>query len=272
MSAKIHPKALVDPCATLGFHVEVGPFAVIGPEVTIGERTSIQSHAVIEGTVTIGSENVIGPGCVIGAPPQDLSYSPATKSGVRIGNRNVFREYCTIHRANAEGTETIIGDENFLMVGTHIGHNCVIANKVIIANNCLLAGHVRVDDNAFIGGASTFHQNMRVGRLVMVQGSSAFGKDLPPFTMAAERNGIFGLNVIGMKRAGFSPADRTDIKRAFDLLYRSGLNLTQALEKAGSTKFGPLGEEFFAFVREAKMRGICPYRGKKDREDAAAEL
>ena len=92
MSAKIHPKALVDPCATLGFHVEVGPFAVIGPEVTIGERTSIQSHAVIEGTVTIGSENVIGPGCVIGAPPQDLSYSPETKSGVRIGNRNVFRE------------------------------------------------------------------------------------------------------------------------------------------------------------------------------------
>jgi UDP-N-acetylglucosamine acyltransferase len=269
MSAKIHPKAVVDPCATLGFHVEVGPFAVIGPDVTVGERTSIQSHAVIEGTVTIGSENVIGPGCVIGAPPQDLSYSLETKSAVRIGNNNVFREYCTIHRGNAEGTETIIGDENFLMVGVHIGHNCAIANKVIIANNCLLAGHVRVDNNAFIGGASTFHQNMRVGRMVMVQGSSAFGKDLPPFTLAAERNGIFGLNLVGMKRAGFNAEDRCDIKRAFDLLYRSGLNLTQALEKAGSMKFGPLGEEFFAFVREAKVRGICPYRGKKDREEAA---
>lgn len=269
MSAKIHPKALVDPCATLGFHVEVGPFAVIGPDVTVGERTSIQSHVVIEGTVTIGSENVIGPGCVIGAPPQDLAYSFQTKSGVRIGNRNVFREYCTIHRGNAEGTETIVGDDNFLMVGTHVGHNCAIGNKVIIANNCLLAGHVRVDDKAFIGGASAFHQHMRVGRMVMVQGSSAFGKDLPPFTLAAERNGIFGLNLVGMKRAGFSSADRTDIKRAFDLLYRSGLNLTQALEKASSTEFGPLGEEFFAFVREAKMRGICPYRGKKDREEAA---
>jgi UDP-N-acetylglucosamine acyltransferase len=247
----------------------VGPFAVIGPDVIIGERTSIQSHAVIEGTVIIGSENVIGPGCVIGAPPQDLSYSPETKSGVRIGNRNVFREHCTIHRSKAEGTGTIIGDENFLMVGTHIGHNCVIANKVIIANNCLLAGHVRVDDGAFLGGASTFHQNMRVGRLVMVQGSSAFGKDLPPFTLAAERNGIFGLNVIGMKRAGFTPEQRNDIKKAFDLLYRSDLNLSQALEMAASTKFGALGEEFFAFVREAKARGICPYRGKKDREEAA---
>jgi UDP-N-acetylglucosamine acyltransferase len=268
MSAKIHPKAMVDPCATLGFHVEVGPFAVVGPEVTVGERTSIQSHAVIEGTVAIGSENVIGPGCVIGAPPQDLSYnSGTTNSGVRIGNKNVFREYCTVHRGNAQGTETIIGDENFLMVGTHVGHNCAIANKVIIANNCLLAGHVRVDDGAFLGGASTFHQHMRIGRMVMIQGSSAFGKDLPPFTLAAERNGIFGLNVIGMKRAGFGPAERSDIKRAFDLLYRSGLNLTQALEKASSTKFGPLGEEFFAFVREAKVRGICPYRGKKDREE-----
>ncbi len=269
MSTRIHPKALVDPCATLGFHVEVGPFAVIGPDVTVGERTSIQAHAIIENCVAIGAENVIGPGCVIGAPPQDLAYSLSTKSSVRIGNKNVFREYCTIHRGNAEGTETVIGDQNFLMAGVHVGHNCAIANKVIVANNCLLAGHVRVDDGAFLGGASTFHQHMRVGRMVMVQGSSAFGKDLPPFTLAAERNGIFGLNLVGMKRAGFSPEDRTDIKQAFDLLYRSGLNLTQALEKARSMKFGPLGEEFLAFVKEAKVRGICPYRGKKDREEAA---
>ncbi len=201
-----------------------------------------------------------------------MADSETTKSGVRVGDNNVFREYCTSHRGNTEGTETVVGDENFLMVGTHIGHNCAIGNKVIIANNCLLAGHVRVDDGAFLGGASTFHQYMRVGRMVMIQGSSAFGKDLPPFTLAAERNGIFGLNLVGMKRAGFGPAERGDIKRAFDLLYRSGLNLTQALEKASSTKFGPLGEEFFAFVREAKVRGICPYRGKKDRDAAAAEL
>jgi UDP-N-acetylglucosamine acyltransferase len=272
MSAKIHPKALVDPCAKLGFHVEVGPFAVVGPDVTVGERTSIHSHAIIEGHVTIGSGNVIGPGCVIGAPPQDLAYTSETASAVRIGNNNVFREYCTMHRGNAEGTETAMGDDNFLMVGTHIGHNCVIGNKVIIANNCLLAGHVQVDDNAFIGGGSTFHQHMRVGRLVMVQGSSAFGKDLPPFTMAAERNAIFGLNLVGIRRAGFGAAEREDIKRAFDLLYRSGLNLSQALEQAVSANFGSLGREFFDFVLEARKRGICPFRGKQDRAEAAAEV
>jgi UDP-N-acetylglucosamine acyltransferase len=266
---KIHPKALVDPCATLGFQVEVGPFAVVGPEVTIGDGSSIQAHAVIEGKVTIGAKNIVGPGCVIGAAPQDLAFVAETPSAVRIGDNNILREYCTIHRGNATGTETTIGDNNFLMVGAHVGHNCSIGNKVIVANNCLLAGHVRVDDGAFLGGASTFHQNMRIGRLVMVQGSSAFGKDLPPFTIAAERNKIFGLNLVGMKRAGFSSADRAEVKRAFDLLYRSGLNLTQVLEKAPTMGFGSLGEEFFDFVREAKLRGICPFGGKKDSADSA---
>ncbi len=229
-------------------------------------------HAVIEGTVTIGQENVIGAGCVIGGPPQDLSFNNETRSGVTIGNNNCLREYCTIHRGAVEGTQTVIGHDNFLMVGTHIGHNCSIGNKVVIANNCLLAGYVQIADSAFIGGGSTFHQKMRVGRLVMVQGSSAFGKDLPPFTLAAERNAIFGLNIVGLKRAGFNRVEREQIKRAFRLLYLNGLNLTQALEQAAATDLGPLGKEFFDFVSEAKLRGICPYRGKKDRDAASAEV
>ncbi len=269
---KIHPKALIEGGAEIGNYVEIGPFAVIGSCVKIGDGTCIQAHAVIEGDVTIGEENVIGPGCIIGAPPQDLSFDRELQSGVTIGNRNCFREYCTVHRGAAPETNTVIGDDNFLMVGTHIGHNCAIANKVVIANNCLLAGYVQIDDGAFIGGGSTFHQKMRVGRLVMVQGSSAFGKDLPPFTLAAERNAIFGLNLVGLKRAGFSAAERDQIKRAFRLLYLSGLNLTQALEKATTTDLGPLGKEFFDFVSEAKLRGICPYRGKKDREAASGEV
>jgi UDP-N-acetylglucosamine acyltransferase len=157
------------------------------------------------------------------------------------------------------------------MVGAHLGHNCAIGNNVIIANNCLLAGHVRVDDHAFLGGGSTFHQHMRIGRLVMVQGSSAFGKDLPPFTMAAERNAVFGLNVIGMRRAGFKAEQRDDIRAAFRLLYLSGLNLSQALEKSASANFGELGREFFEFVAEAKKRSVCPFRGKKDRADTLGE-
>jgi len=255
---KIHPSAVVDPGAQLGKGVEIGPYSVVGAEVKIGDGSIIQSHVVIEGDVTIGAGNFIGHGAIIGGAPQDLSFSPERKTRIDIGNENVIREHCTIHRGSADGSATKIGNENFLMAGAHIGHNCEIGNNVIIANNCLLAGHVRVDDGAFLGGGSTFHQFMHIGRLVMVQGSSAFGKDLPPFVIAAERNSVLGVNVIGLKRAGFNAKDREEIKNAFKLLYTSGLNISQALEKAATTKFGAPAREFLDFVANAKKRGICP--------------
>ena len=267
-NAKIHPTAVVEPDARIGVDVEIGPFSVIGPHAVIGERTIVRSHVVIEGEVVIGSSNFIGHGAVIGAPPQDVSFSPERNTGVEIGDDNIIREYCTIHRGSAEGTVTKIGNKNFLMAGAHIGHNCVIGNNVIIANNCLLAGHVRVDDGAFLGGGSTFHQFMHVGRFVMVQGSSAFGKDLPPFVIAAERNSVFGVNVVGLRRAGFSVKDRDEIKMAFKVIYESGLNVGQALEKAATMKFGDAACEFFDFVAKAKQRGICPLK----RGGAAEEL
>src|SRR5580704_8987012 len=259
-SAKIHPTAIVDPAARTGTEVEIGPFSIIGPQSTIGNKTIVQSHVVIEGEVLIGNGNFVGHGVVIGAPPQDVSFSPERKTKVEIGNDNVIREYCTIHRGTAEGSATKIGDRNFLMAGAHIGHNCEIGNNVIIANNCLLAGFVQVDDGAFLGGGATFHQFMHIGRLVMVQGSSAFGKDLPPFVIAAERNSVFGVNVVGLRRAGFSAKDRNEIQNAFKLLYTSGLNISQALKEAAATKFGAPAREFFAFVAAAKKRGICPYK------------
>jgi UDP-N-acetylglucosamine acyltransferase len=257
-NARIHSTAIVDSGARIGADVEVGPFSIVGPRAVIGEKTSVQSHVVIEGEVVIGNGNFIGHGAIIGAPPQDVSYSQERNTKVEIGNDNIIREYCTIHRGAAEASATRIGNKNFLMAGAHIGHNCVIGNNVVIANNCLLAGHVRVDDGAFLGGGSTFHQFMHVGRLVMVQGSSAFGKDLPPFVIAAERNSVFGVNVVGLRRGGFSPTDREEIKAAFKLLYESGLNVAQALEKAATMKFGSAGREFFDFVAKAKKRGICP--------------
>jgi len=259
-STKIHPAAIVDAAAKLGADVEIGPFSIIGPDSVIGENTVVQSHVVIEGDVAIGSGNFIGHGAIIGAPPQDISFSPERKTRVEIGNDNVIREYCTIHRGSPEGSATKIGDKNFLMAGAHIGHNCLIENDVVIANNCLLAGHVRVDDGAFLGGGSTFHQHMHVGRLVMVQGSSAFGKDLPPFVIAAERNFVFGINVIGLKRAGFSAKDRDEIKNAFKLVYTSGLNISQVLEKAARMNFSAPAREFLEFIANAKKRGICPLK------------
>jgi UDP-N-acetylglucosamine acyltransferase len=146
------------------------------------------------------------------------------------------------------------------MAGAHVGHNCAVGNNIVIANNCLLAGHVRVDEGAFLGGGSTFHQHMHIGRMVMVQGSSAFGKDLPPFVIAAERNQVFGLNVVGLRRAGFSAKDRDEIKAAFKLVYQSGLNIGQALEKAAMMKLGGPAREFLDFVANAKKRGICPLK------------
>ena len=259
-SAKIHPTTIIDPAARIADDAEIGPFSLVGPQVTIGGRTIVQSHVVIEGDVTIGSGNFIGHGAVIGAPPQDVSFSPDRKTKVEIGNDNIIREYCTIHRGTVEGSATKIGNKNFLMAGAHIGHNCEIGNNVVIANNCLLAGYVHVDDGAFLGGGSTFHQFMHIGRLVMVQGSSAFGKDLPPFVIAAERNHVFGLNVVGLRRAGFSAVERDEIKSAFKLVYLSGLNISQALDKAATMKFGKQAREFLDFVADAKKRGICPLK------------
>jgi UDP-N-acetylglucosamine acyltransferase len=257
---KIHPTALVDSDAQIEADVEIGPFSVVGPEAVVGNNTIVQSHVVIEGNVAIGTGNFIGQGAIIGTQPQDLSFTPNRKTKVEIGNDNVIREYCTIHRGSPEGSATKIGDKNFLMAGAHIGHNCEIGDNVIIANNCLLAGHVRVDDAAFLGGGSTFHQHMHVGRLVMVQGSSAFGKDLPPFVIAAERNSVFGVNVVGLRRAGFSARDRNEIKAAFKLVYMSGLNVGQTVEKAATMKFAAPAREFLDFVANAKKRGICPLK------------
>ena len=257
---RVHSTAIVHPDAELGADVEIGPYAVVGAGAVIGDESVIQSHVVLEGAVRIGKKNLIGHGSVIGGLPQDLGFKTGTPSGVEIGDGNVFREHCTVHRGTAEGTATEVGDDNYLMAGVHVGHNCRIGHGVTLANNCLLGGYVQIDDGTFLGGGSIFHQFVHIGRLVMTQGRSGFGKDVPPFLLAAERNFAFGVNVVGLKRAGFSAPQRDEIRRAFKLLYRSGLNTKQALEQAAATEFGPLGREFFNFVANARKRGIVPYR------------
>jgi UDP-N-acetylglucosamine acyltransferase len=257
---KIHATAVVHSAAKLAADVEVGPYTIIGADVMVGAGSLIQSHAVIEGEVLIGERNVVGHGAIIGAPPQDLSFSPERQTRVEIGDDNMIREHCTIHRGSADRSTTKIGSKNFLMAGAHVGHNCEIGSNVVIANNCLLGGYVRVDDGAFLGGGCVFHQHMHIGRLVIAQGGSAFGKDIPPFVIAAERNHVFGLNVVGLRRAGFSTQERNEIKAAFKVLYLSGLNIAQALEQAATMKLGAAAREFFEFVANAKKRGICPVK------------
>ncbi len=262
----IHPTALVDGAAKLGANVTIGPFSIVGPKVVIGDECVIQSHVVLEGEVHLGAKNTIGHGSIVGGLPQDLGFKPETQSRVEIGDRNILREHCTVHRGTAQGSATILGNDNFLMAGSHIGHNSQIGNRVIIANNCLLGGYVRIDDGAFLGGSSIFHQFMHVGRLVMVQGNGGFSKDIPPFMIAGEVNFVFGVNALGLRRAGFGTSEREEIRRAFKLLYRSELNTRQALEKAAEIEFGPTAREFFDFVRAAKKRGVAPYRHAESNE------
>lgn len=254
---KIHPTAIVDPGAQVGSDVEIGPYSIISAGAIIGERCQIQSHVVIEGAVRMGPENYIGPGTVIGTPPQDASFKLETTSAVEIGNGNVIREHCTIHRAATEGGVTVLGDNNFLLAGAHIGHDARVGNNVTMANDSLLGGHVRIGDGAFLGGGSMFHQHVSVGRLALAQGRTT--KSVPPF-ISAVANYALGINAVGLRRAGLSAAERDEIKRAFKLLYRSGLNTSQAVEKAKASDFGSLGRELFDFVASPGKRGFVSYR------------
>jgi len=252
----IHPSAVVSSSARLAEDVEIGPHAVIGGEVTLGSGCVIQAHAVLENKVTMGAGNFVGYGSVIGAAPQDFAHKQEISSEVKIGDNNRIREYVTIHRGTKEGTATTVGSGCFLMVGTHLGHNVSIADNVIITNNCLLAGYVDVGESAVLGGGSVFHQFMRIGRRAMIAGSSSFNKDVPPFVTANFRNLLVGINVIGLRRGGFDAKTRIEIKRAFKLVYRSGLRVREALAEAEKGEWGAEAREFFDFIRNSK-RGTC---------------
>jgi len=253
----IHPTAIINSAAKIAEDADIGAYVCIEDAATVGDGCVIQSHAVLSGNVTLGKNNRVGYGAVIGAWPQDLSFKPGRSSGVVIGEGNTIREHCTIHRASGEGNTTRIGNHNFLMAGTHLAHEVQLGDHNIIANNTLLGGHVHVADRVFIGGGCVFHQFVRIGRLAICQGASAFSKDIPPFTLAAERNTVAGLNVVGLRRAGFDAAQRQEVKDAFKLLYKSGLNTGQALVAAQQRQWDENAREFFEFVAQAKKRGIC---------------
>ena len=269
----LHPTAIIHPDAHLGTGVTVGPHAVIEGAARIGDGCVIQAHAVIGAHVVMGKDNLIGYGAILGGDPQDLAFQPSVKSEVRIGDGNKIREYCTIHRGTTEGSATVVGSHCFLMVGAHLAHNCHLGDHIVIANGSMLGGHVQCEDRVFIGGGCVFHQFIRIGRLAICQGGSGFSKDIPPFTTAADVNGIAGLNIVGLRRAGFTSDQRSEIKAAFALLYRSGLNTSQALAAARERPWGEAAQAFWDFVAGAKKRGLCDLiatRAGMSPEDAEA--
>ncbi|MBI3079616.1 MAG: acyl-ACP--UDP-N-acetylglucosamine O-acyltransferase [Deltaproteobacteria bacterium] len=253
---EIHPGAVVHPDAKLGPGVTVGPYAVIGEHVVIGAGTTIGPHAVIEGWTEIGQECRIAQFACIGGPPQHLEYR-GEETRVVIGNRNVIREFVTIHRGTVRGgARTVIGDDNYLMAYAHVAHDCEVGNHVIMANCASLAGHILIEDYAVLGGLAGIHQFARIGAHALVGACSGVSQDVPPYVHATgNRATPHGLNTVGLKRHGFSEETLRTLEQAYKLLYRSGLTLQEALDQIQQQLRGPEVEHFVAFIK-ASERGV----------------
>lgn len=253
----IHPHALVDPSAQIAPGAEIGPFSVIGPEVTIGEGTWVGPHVVINGPTEIGRDNRIYQFSSLGEAAQDLKYA-GERASLEIGDRNVFREYCTVSRGTAGGGRvTRIGHDNFFMAYVHVAHDCQIANHTVFANCASLAGHVHVDDYAVLGGFTGIHQFCRVGQHCMTGIGTVSFQDIPPYLMVAGNTAKpYGINITGLKRRGFSPEDLAGLKRAYKLLYKSSLRLEEAVaEMEAMVSECPPVERLVQFLR-VEGRGI----------------
>jgi UDP-N-acetylglucosamine acyltransferase len=251
----IHPTAIIHPKALLDSTVRVGPFAVIDQHVALGANCVVGPQVHLTGNTTIGAHNQFHSGCVIGDAPQDLKYK-GDPTRLRIGDHNVFREHVTVHRSNNIKEETVIGARNYLMANSHVGHNVFLEDDIVLANGALLAGHVAVAARAFISGNCLVHQFCRVGTLAFMQGGAAISMDLPPFTVASRTNDMCGLNSVGLRRSGFTPEERQELKLVYHALFRSGKNLRDALAAAGQEFTSVPAKIMLEFIAAAK-RGVC---------------
>jgi len=253
----IHPTAIISPGARIGAGVEIGPYSSIGERVSIGDGTRIGPHVVIEGPATIGCNNTFFQFSSIGAIPQDLKFKMEDTELI-IGDNNTFREFITINRGTAGGGgKTVIGSNCLLMAYTHVAHDCLVGNGVIMANNATLAGHIRIEDHAIIGGISGIHQFAHIGYYAMIGGLSGVSKDVPPFTLAVgQRATLHGLNLTGLKRHGFSAAVIGELKAAYKLLFRSSLTAEEAVRQINAGAPGcPEVGMLVDFVRHSE-RGV----------------
>jgi UDP-N-acetylglucosamine acyltransferase len=253
----IHPTAIVHPKARIAEGVEIGPYSVVGEHVSIGRDTKIASHVLVEGWTTIGERNHIHSFSCVGTPPQDIGYKNE-ETYLIIGNDNVIRECATVHRATTkEDRKTEIGNRNYLMAYSHVAHDCKLGNSIIMANSAGLAGHIVIEDYAILGGIVGVHQHVRIGAYAMIGGQSAIVQDIPPYVSAAgNRAQLYGLNTIGLKRKGFTDEMINDLKKAYKIIFRSGLTLEEAFRKV--VEEFPDSREvnyFVDFMRHSK-RGV----------------
>jgi len=249
--------------------MSIHPTAIVEPGAQLGAGCVVQAHAIVTQHCVLADGVVVHPFAVVGGDPQYLKFDPATASGVRVGAGTVIREHCTINRSICAGKSTTIGARCFLMANSHVGHDSDVADDVVLANNVMLAGHVSVGGNTFLGGGAGIHQFCRIGEGVMVSGLSRIAQDIPHFTMAAERNEVIGLNLVGLKRRGLPRESIREIKDAFRAVYFAPGNIRDLARAAleGGKFASPEARQFLAFFAEGK-RGFARARREGD-EDAA---
>ena len=257
--SKIHETAIIDPTATLGDGVAIGPYASIGPTVSLGDGVEVGSHSVIVRNTSLGAGTIVHSFAVLGGAPQSVGYK-GEETTLIIGARNVIREFVTINRGmpNARG-ETRIGDGGFIMTHAHIAHDCILGDGVIMANNVMVGGHVEIGDNAWIGGGAAIHQNSRIGRQAMLGGMAGLEGDLIPFGSAlGNRAYLGGLNLVGMKRRGFSRETIHDIRNAYRLLFAQEGTFQERLDDVAETfAHVPEAMEIVTFIRTGNNRALC---------------
>lgn len=252
----IHPSAIIDPLAEIHPEAEIGPYVVVDGPVRIGRKSRVMAHATIMGWSEIGEENEIHPGVILGDAPQDTAYRGA-ETYLRIGNHNVLREYVQVHRGTAPGSSTVIGNHNFLMVSAHVAHNCRLGDHIIMANGALLGGYVEVGDRAFISAHCLVHQFVRVGELSLMRGLSGTSRDVPPYSIIDWQHTVRGVNVVGLKRAGFDEMRIRKIREAFRILFRKGRNLSLAIKEIESNS--EISTDLTALLDfiKSSQRGVC---------------
>ncbi len=268
LKASIHPTATVHPTAILGRDVTIGPYTTIGEHVVIGDRTQIEAHVMVDKWCHIGQDCKLYFGSVIGSAPQDIKYG-GEKSWVVIGDRNEIREYVTINRATGKDQVTTIGSDNLFLTNVHIAHNDHIGSHVIIANMCHLGGHVHVEDRVTIGGITGIHQHARIGTGSMVGACSRLSQDVPPYMMCGGNPAyVHGINLVGLRRSGIAKINLLALKTAYKIIYRSQLNLSQAIEEVKALPEHDTHEiqTLLKFLRES-TRGIA----KKAAQDSEIE-
>lgn len=262
----IHPTAIVSDTAQIGADVKIGPYSVIGPNVTLGDNLELKSHVVVEGHTSIGAGTLIFPFSSIGHQPQDLKYH-GEPSRLEIGERNVIREHVTMNPGTeGGGMLTKVGNECLIMVGAHVAHDCIINNNVILVNNATLGGHVLIDDWAIIGGLAAVHQFVRIGRHAMIGGKTGVEHDVIPYgTVTGNRARLEGLNIVGLKRRGFSRDEIHDIRKAYRLVFaEEGTMAERVADVVEDFSANEPVMEIIDFIRSNSSRGIC----KPHMEDA----